>query len=698
MKTILRRFEEQMKETLAERERQASIRLQEMKEAAEQRERDWRQLKDDMQMSNMTGAEELKHEYQRRLKEKTEENERALERASWQATQTKNQTDADIKRLQHECAAQQTAFFKLESETKRLTADKSKLSEDVERLTARGAALSAELEDSKREMKELRSQATHFESNNQRLEREMKESTRALLSNQDENVKQEVATLQRQRDQLTVRLNETTKLLQESQELQQTLVDQMTKSSSDADDVRTELLRMQGQLANKDNELEALRSDKSVLETQIGLSSQVLDRRSADFTETASALEARLTTSEEENKRLAAELKDANMLMTQYSNQTAESTNSIKSMQDRLREAELALGGANELRQEELLKLSTEKDRAVTKLEEEIALMSSSMENLETSFQSAILKADMAQEESTGLKNAMRDMQLQLDQTSCLHNDAQSLHATLRQQMASLEKENSTLTDEMDKILQENASLRQELDDTQVQLDDITSQNQDLQEQNQLLLVGPQLLGQTGTAPQRSSQSFSPTSSGNARGHFFPGSNWAGSPRRTCGVHTCRLLRIAFNEWMTACEDRRMTGLNPAFSCLGQLTNTDGSIATTWPVARIRRENLEINMERIGSGSFAEVFKGKDFVHVTNTHTHVRKCTHAECQSDVGCFCDSCRPVWVDLMHVFEYVWCMAGELKIKCAVKKIRVVPLPQASRTCSISRHLNAIVFSDR
>ena len=96
-----RRFEEQMKVTLAEREQQASIRLQEMKDASEQRERDWKQLKDDMQMSNITGAEELKLEYQRRLLEKTEENERVveqLERASQQATQAKNQADEEIGR------------------------------------------------------------------------------------------------------------------------------------------------------------------------------------------------------------------------------------------------------------------------------------------------------------------------------------------------------------------------------------------------------------------------------------------------------------------------------------------------------------------------------------------------------------------------------------------------------------------------
>ena len=34
-------------------------------------------------------------------------------------------------------------------------------------------------------------------------------------------------------------------------------------------------------------------------------------------------------------------------------------------------------------------------------------------------------------------------------------------------------------------------------------------------------------------------------------------------------------------------------------------------MATWWPISRLKRENLDIMKERIGSGSFAEVFKGE---------------------------------------------------------------------------------------
>lgn len=42
------------------------------------------------------------------------------------------------------------------------------------------------------------------------------------------------------------------------------------------------------------------------------------------------------------------------------------------------------------------------------------------------------------------------------------------------------------------------------------------------------------------------------------------------------------------------------------------LLRQDGSLGTrSWPVCRFRRENLEISKERLGSGTFADVFRGE---------------------------------------------------------------------------------------
>ena len=629
-----------MKETLAQREDQASSRLDDLKKAHELRERDWQRLKDEMQMSNVYGAEELKLEYQRRMAEKDQEHERALDqlqRASRQAEQARMMTDADIDRLQAELATKQTALFKSESETNKLASDVEKLNSEAEGLKALRTSLSQELEAAKQEAKDLRSQTTYLETNVERLEHEIKEQALMKLTDQDQSVKQEMETLRRQRDQLTKRLNDTTALLQESQTLQQTLVDQMARASGDADVIKDEHHRLQEQLEQKDRDIADLKGDKTNLRAELELA----ERRNADLAESTQLFEGRLATiksdaerlrasqqeTEEANVRLTAELKDANMLMTQYSNQTADSTSSIKQMQERLLEAELALQKQKEQSQQQELEHSS-RELAVKDLEDQITLKTSSIEALEFSLRSATQKADSAQEEAAGLKKTIREMQAQLDQTLGLHNDVQSLQASLRQQMASVEKENATLTEEMDKILQENATLRQELDDTQVQLDDVTSQNQDLQDQNNQLALRPHLLGHTQMSQQHTAQTR-PPSSGSSRDFQNDTNstfNGVSDYRRTCGVHTLRLLRRAFNEWMTACEDRRMTGQKPAFSCLDQLTNPDGSIATAWAVARIRRENLDINKERIGSGSFAEVFKGTRALQPMSVRRHAHDC------------------------------------------------------------------------
>jgi hypothetical protein len=74
-----------------------------------------------------------------------------------------------------------------------------------------------------------------------------------------------------------------------------------------------------------------------------------------------------------------------------------------------------------------------------------------------------------------------------------------------------------------------------------------------------------------------------------------------------CTVHTSRLLRAAFRAWMEAAVEARMFGKSAMFSGLEYFQAVDGTVADWFPVGRIRRSELDIKTDKLGSGTFAEV-------------------------------------------------------------------------------------------
>jgi hypothetical protein len=116
----------------------------------------------------------------------------------------------------------------------------------------------------------------------------------------------------------------------------------------------------------------------------------------------------------------------------------------------------------------------------------------------------------------------------------------------------------------------------------------------------------------------------------------------------TLGVHTTRLLRLVFSAWVRATVDARMVGkatsfngldhffhqvlcqtpvapiptsavpgvlvlsmragMNMAFKrCTHFECTQDGGLAEWFPCGRLRRQEIEIKSEKLGSGTFAEV-------------------------------------------------------------------------------------------
>ena len=175
--------------------------------------------------------------------------------------------------------------------------------------------------------------------------------------------------------------------------------------------------------------------------------------------------------------------------------------------------------------------------------------------------------------------------------------------------------------------MQENADLRRQLDDTEEQLETLELKRDVLQGQ------APYVISQR-SVRQNFSHDDAPPPSPRIDASMCRGDRDTIHQRRTAGVHGMRLLRSIFDGWTIACQDKRMIGVKSSFSCLPYLVsqnNQHSSMSSVWSVVGLRREDLEIARERLGSGSFAEVFR---------------------------------------------------GEIRIRCAVKKMRQQPLPQKVR----------------
>jgi hypothetical protein len=179
----------------------------------------------------------------------------------------------------------------------------------------------------------------------------------------------------------------------------------------------------------------------------------------------------------------------------------------------------------------------------------------------------------------------------------------------LRRLLGSIEQENATLADELDNVLLENASLRQRVDSGGGDEDDSGAGG--AAERGGGRRGGAGLLDGEAAA---SNASLYGTRGGGAG--VWPGT---GGRRRggrrgptTCGLHTPRLSRAAFEGWRWAVVEVRMWGKNPAFTCLEPFLSPDGAPADWLPAGRVRRGDFEVRSgERVGSGTFAEVLRGE---------------------------------------------------------------------------------------
>lgn len=182
-------------------------------------------------------------------------------------------------------------------------------------------------------------------------------------------------------------------------------------------------------------------------------------------------------------------------------------------------------------------------------------------------------------------------------------NELELYAQEVQPRLDSTQRENDTLTDEMDKILAENAQIRCELDDFKDHVE--ASQSHSFMghtpnmRANHQQPAGHQTSFTDYSAPGYKARSPARVGDSDDR------------PRMTSGVHGARLVRNIFGAWANFAVDMRGAGRNMAFSCLNYFCDTEGQLASFMPVGKIRRSELEIRPEKIGSGTFADVYRGE---------------------------------------------------------------------------------------
>jgi predicted nucleic acid-binding Zn-ribbon protein len=590
-----KKYEEELRKTFAKREQEMLLKVEELRLVLSRSEAEWHKLKEDMHKDHVANTDVLKKEFQKRLNETEAEHKRNLEQVQ------QGHVDAALLDLQAQLCHKAQSLLEEHSAA-------NSLKTEVDRLKEREASLVSQLDQSKIEISELQNACKDAESKFEQV----KNSLVPVKALED---------VRSQRDDLTHRLSEITALLQDSQKRQQTLMEQIEKTSADLELLKRRENELQDTLSQKERQLQDIVNQKQSLASQLNSATCMLQQRGDDFSDLTGQLEHRLIessqqidqlrttllTEQEAKVKLSAELQEINILVKDYSNQIAESTNNINLVQDRLALAEVDRHRDKEQFVKVKLALDealAEKEAFITTLEKSLsdatqalAKKEATMTLLESSLSDATQRAADAKSEVSDLARALRDTEARVHEKSGLQSESDSITSALHMRVQSVEAENSTLTEEMDKVLQENAELRQQLDDAQNEVDDLKLQNQqvktqyneldtqinDLRTEHALVhLVGhpesPALVytqpeASIKIAPLRATRVAPPSTSSFAHSRQNPTTEFMGDSRRTSGVHGLRLIRTMFDDWITRCLDRRMLGIKTGFTGLDFLTN-----------------------------------------------------------------------------------------------------------------------------
>jgi len=458
----------------------------------------------------------------------------------------------------------------------------AKISSLSEQLRAKQDDCDATAERETDARKELESQVA--EANRLAFQLEEAHSASYDLSGRMEGKQSELDGLEAKNSELSARLEETIGLLRESREVQTNLACQFEGSSGELEKARMMQRESQEATVAAQREATKYQAECRRLDKELQEASQALLKRGDEFSETMSLLQGRfdaenreiqekLRVSNATNVRLASELEESSTLLLKIKDQTTGTQQAVEDLyKKKLAAAEQELKQANDTYQDRLSKAS-----------------SASQSELQRKLGEASSRVQQAEERASCLEKEVERAQMQMQQQQ-ISLPAEGDMLDLQRRLERVERENDTLTEELDNCLAENAQLRSEIDS--------------------------RVAGSPSTVSNDDDMSSAASSYGHKRIHTLRSSvSSTGTTGRaggaSLGVHTVRLLRAAYLSWLDVTVENRMLGRRPMFSGLDYFQGPEGSLAEWFPVGRIRRSELEIKTDKLGSGSFAEVYRGE---------------------------------------------------------------------------------------
>ena len=590
-------------------------------------QRDWRKKQLDKEREHTTQIEALerqKLEVEEEMHDKIKEKEREAERKIEQLREDFNTREEEFRKRgyarEKEFVAKQEAsraeYLEVQEEMqhelhkkdeelrKQLLVKEQEFQKQLENMLQ--GKITSQVQDLQRNLKER-------DMSMEVLHREATLTQQCLTQQQSvvDALTKESRTVKEQNEELSMRMVEAQNQLQEANATRLHLKQQVDAASSEEDSLKRRAARLEESLAHKDKELVLLAKEKDELLSDLGLASQTLLKRGDDFSESIRLLQRRLESSDFEAKVLHEKLQEAHVTNTGLGAQLAQATATLQQHKTRTVQAQQEADNSKcAVLQEKLMlaegELHRRQQQHTIEIEQERSAVRQTMADLNAlklqhqQHPQGRAGAPLEASSHSGWVMATDEMQALQQRISELESYVQEVQPRID----STQRENDTLTAEMDKVLAENAMLRNELDDL----------HENMEKSQPHMLAGHMLAGHTPNmrATQQQvgmyNQSYSAPgyNPGALKGHI----GQMGDGRRTSGVHGMRLLRDVFGAWYNFTIDMRGAGRSASFSCLNYYCDNEGNLSPLIPVGRIRKSELNVRSEKIGSGTFADVYRG----------------------------------------------------------------------------------------
>jgi len=418
----------------------------------------------------------------------------------------------------------------------------------------------------------------------------------------------ELNSLQLQKEELSRRMEDASTQLKDALQSKNQLKQQIDGAAAETESLRRRSARLEESLAHHEKELTLVAGEKDDLVKELGLASQTLLKRGDDFSESVRLLQRRLDSSDSEAKALHEKLREAYATNARISSELEQAHAMLKQHNARAVQAMTIEGEAKQVAalQEQLFRAQAEVKRKEEAHAQEIQQERAMLRRTSAELQEAQQALGAIRSQPSTPNGAPRNVgafeqgdAYELQQRIIeLENYVQEVQPRID----STQRENDTLTEEMDKVLAENAMIRDELEDLK---ESIESSHAFAQHGANLRASMPasSLAGHASSIPSFTQRR---PDAADIRPNFSDH-----RPRRTSGVHGTRLVRNVFGAWSNFTVDMRGAGRSTNFSCLNHFCDNEGHLAPWMPVGRIRQNELEVKPDKVGSGTFAEVFKGE---------------------------------------------------------------------------------------